>query len=163
MKSLQQHLISCGWSGSELSRNGRDARLVGIARGAPHYEPFSRLRRLFSPKSLPLSEVIRCGMKFRFLGSLRHEVQGISGGSVSFLVRIHDAVTGSNYASEPVFWGYIEWVGNPPVQEFPFDTWLVLEEFHPVACRFKGENGASWKITNIALTHVCDIEVQDAT
>src|SRR5262245_40134222 len=124
VKSLQQHLISLGWSAQNLSADGRSARMVGLGRGDPYYEPFSRLRRLIDSSKLRVRNVLQSGTRLKFLGSLRHEVHGVGGGLVSRLVNFVDAKTGSSYANESIFLGYIQPVGSPPLDLFPFDTWL---------------------------------------
>ena len=92
---------------------------------------------------------------------MRYDIHSIGGGLASTLVRKFDAVSGSDYASESVFLGYMDRPTYPPVQSFPFDIWLTLEMFHPIACVYRMEDGPSWEIVNIALTHVCDVEIED--
>jgi len=135
--------------------------MVGLALGDPYYEPISLLRRLFDSSKLHIRNVFQSGMRLKFIGSLQHEIHGVGGGLASNLVNSFDAATGSTYANESIFLGYIDRPGNPPLDSFPFDTWLTLRTLGPVFFLYEDEAGRLWQIINIALTHVCDIEVEN--
>src|SRR5438552_16178139 len=126
-------MIQHGCDAEYLSKNGRDKRIDGMRFGDPYYEPITKIRRLFVSRKLPLRMVVWPGLRLRFLGSLRHEILGVGGGIASTLVKAFDAATGSTCATESMFFGYVDRPSNPAATSFPFDTWLTMESFDPIA------------------------------
>ncbi len=159
--SLKQHLASLGWDSRFLSPDGCFAR-ANLIDFQACYEPFSRLRRLFSSKRLPVRQVIPDGTKIKFLKSLKYETAACRWWIVRlfifFLSRFRGLKPGE-LKEKSIFEGYLDAPFYKPFSEFPFDEYLTVKGRTPFCGCYTQSDGTQWSISHIALTYITQIEI----
>jgi hypothetical protein len=124
--SMKQHLAALGWNATNLSWDGRVARL-DLVSGEACFVPFRRLRRWFSAKRLPVKQILVPGMRVIFPRSLDHETFAISG-VLGFIAGLFLKLSNQRPESLSVFNGFVTDVPNPPYSTFPFNQALTVKE-----------------------------------
>jgi len=168
--SLKAHCRTFGWTDGDFTTDGRYAR-IETREGIDYFVPVPFYKRLFSDRRLAISEIVPSGSKIKFLKSLKYEETGI-GGIRDFLRHPIATLLGwivyalSKRSGEPIppqtslLEGFTECAsGNKEVSEFPYDEYLTTISISYPWSTFREPDGTVWKMLNIGLTSVSEIEI----
>lgn len=160
--SMRQHLENLGWHAKYLDDTGCYAR-CGIKNSASCIEPYSFFQRVLTRKRLPIKEVTPCGMRVKFLKSLKHEMCGpISIFSHPFgwiFFKLIEVFTGSDASTQPIFMGLLNERNQCDFDEFPFDEWLTVGVVLDLETMYEDPCDKIWTINHAALMQVTQVEI----